>query len=196
MSRYSARKKRVPAVIDADELHYMPAEVWMPIQPPAQRATEVMLELRPTRSNGLGLVAYSSAEALAAACGLDQPCMQIPAAELSRTQRIVGFDCVLMDVGIPESVDGELPELVPPQNTGLLYVPSRSHRMGASNHAELNLFETDHGEVVLLAYSSMQQLRACCGDRQPWVAIQAESIESISYQAGAGLVLFNESPRG
>ncbi|OZM70424.1 hypothetical protein CFN78_24990 [Amycolatopsis antarctica] len=186
----------MPAVIDADELHYMPPEVWVPIQPPAQRATEVMLELRDTRTNGLGLMAYSSAEALAAARGLDQPCVQIPAPELSRTRRIVGFDCVLMDVGVPESTEGELPELVPPSNTGLLYVPSRSHRIGSSNHAEINLFETEHGEVVLLAYSSVQQLRECCGERQPWIAIHGESIESVSYQAGADLVLFNEPPQG
>jgi hypothetical protein len=196
VSRTGAQKRRVPTILDADELHYMPPHVWAPIQPPAEGAAEVALELRETESNGTALVAFSSPEALAAGCGPDQPCVQIPADELVQMRRIVGFQCVLLDVGLPEAAlpSGELPELMP-ERAGMLYVPSRPHRRGSNSHADLELGEAESGDVVLLAYTSKQQLLACCGVRQPWVAIDAESISDVCWQAGADLVVFDQPLR-
>lgn len=192
----SARKPRVPAVLDADEVHYMPPEVWVPIRLPAEGATEVALELRETGSNGLALVAFSSADALVAGCGSGQPFVMIPAADLKRLRHVVGFGCVVLDQGLPElAQDGPLPEVVADDSltSGLVYLPSRPHRLGAS-HADIKLFELETGEIALLAYSSPQQLRACRGVKQPWVSIPPDTVEETCYQLGADIVVFDHKP--
>jgi hypothetical protein len=192
----SARKRRVPAVLDADEVHYMPSEVWVPIRPPAEGATEVALELRETASNGLALVAFSSAEALVTGCGPGQLFVTIPAADLKRLRHVVDFSCVVLDQGLPEQAqDAPLPEVVADDSltSGLVYLPSRPHRPGA-RHADIKLFELETGEIAMLAYSSPQQLRACRGTKQAWVSIPPGAVEETCHQLGADVVVFDHKP--
>jgi hypothetical protein len=196
VSKYSARGRRAPSILDTDELHYLPHEVWVPIQAPAQGATEVALELRETARNGVALVAFSSAEALEAGCGPGRAFVTIPAGDLDRLRRVVGFGCIVFDTGLPEHVHDEpLPDLVADHSlaSGLIYLPSRPHRMGDS-YADIQLYELETGEVALLAYSSPQLVRACCGIRQPWVSIPAEAVEETCSRVGADVVVFDHQP--
>ena len=197
MEKDSARKRRVPSILDTDELHYLPPEVWVPIQPPAESATSVVLELRQTARNGLALVAYSSAEALIAANSPEQPCVVLQAADLDRLRQVVGFACIVFDTGLPEHETGEspLPELAadPTLVSGLVYIPSRPHRM-SENYADIKLYELDTGEIAMLAYSSPQHLRACCGTRQHWVAIPPDAVEETCYRLGAEVVVYDHRP--
>jgi len=198
VTRDGLRKRRVPQILDTDELHYLPPEVWVPTQPAAAGATEVAVELRETARNGLALVAFSSAEALAAGCGADQAFVTIPASELDRLRRVVGFACIVLDQGVPEQVQGgPLPDIEADRSltSGMVYLPSRPHRPGSSR-AEIKLAELASGETALLAYSSPQLLRACCGIRQPWVSIPPDALEETCYQLGADLVVFDHDPDG
>lgn len=191
-------RRRVPQVLDTNELDYLPPVVWVPIQPAAAGATEVAVELRQAGRNGLALVAFSSAEALAAGCGEGKPFVTIPARELDRLRRVVGFACVVLDQGAPEQVqDGPLPQIEadPSLTSGLVYLPSQPHRLG-SRQAEIRLAELETGEVALLAYSSPQLLRACCGVRQPWVSIPPDALEETCYRLGAEVVVFDHDPDG
>jgi len=197
VSKYSARKRRVPSVLDTDELHYLPPKVWVPIQTPGEGATEVVLDLRETARNGLALVAFSSAETLVAGCGPGQPFVVVQAADLDRLRKVVGFACIVFDTGLPEHVQNlPLPELVPDPTlvSGQVYLSSRPYRAG-DRRAEIKLYELKSGEVALMAYSSPQHVRANCGVRQPWIAIPADALEETCDRVGADVVVFDHQPR-
>ncbi len=171
--------------------------MWVPTQRVTAGATEAAVELRETVRNGLALVAFSSAEALAAGCGADQALVTIPASELDHLRKVVGFACVVLDQGVPEQVQGgPLPGRGGPSLTsGMVYLPSRPHRLGSSR-AEIKLAELETGEVALLAYASPQLLRACCGTRQPWVSIPPDALEETCRHLGADVVVFDHDPDG
>ena len=199
MSREDLRKRRIPQILDTDELHYLPPEVWVPTQRVTAGATEAAVELRETVRNGLALVAFSSAEALAAGCGADQAFVTIPASELDHLRKVVGFACVVLDQGVPGNRcragrcprSRRTPRSPPAWSTS----PSRPHRLGSSR-AEIKLAELETGEVALLAYASPQLLRACCGTRQPWVSIPPDALEQTCRHLGADVVVFDHDPDG
>jgi hypothetical protein len=45
----------------------------------------------------------------------------------------------------------------------------------------------------VLAYSSLEQLVWCCGDRQPWVAFRTERIDALPSVTGADVLLWDEA---
>lgn len=84
----------------------------------------------------------------------------------------------------------ELPQLDETLPDGLVYVPSRptGRRRGRNVVLELQPHE---GRRTLLAYESLDALRAGCGPYQSCVSIRADRLDEVASQAGAEAVLFN-----
>ncbi|MEV6232886.1 SAV_915 family protein [Saccharopolyspora shandongensis] len=55
----------------------------------------------------------------------------------------------------------------------------------------LELRDTADGHRALLAFTSLKQLVAGCGDGQPWVAVQGGQVEEIKSRSGADVVLWD-----
>lgn len=55
----------------------------------------------------------------------------------------------------------------------------------------LELRRTNDDQLAVLAYSSLESLVAGCGERQPWVALPMDSVDTVATESGAGLVLWD-----
>jgi hypothetical protein len=91
----------------------------------------------------------------------------------------------------PEVITGGSDEDTPVLGD-LAYVPTEVELSPGDENATLKLATTTDGELVALAYSSLEELVRCCGDRHPWVAFQAERINALPGVAGADVLLWNE----
>ncbi|ATY17009.1 hypothetical protein CU254_41200 (plasmid) [Amycolatopsis sp. AA4] len=189
------------ALVRVDDLpERLPERVFVLAVPP-EGDRPAGVELRRTARNEVAVVAYSSIQLLAAACGSGQPWIQVPRERLAGFCAEAGVGVVVLDAVVdpvpryPDAPEGrEQPplDLVDPvgEQGGCLYVPSRPVRAG-QRVVELELQPDAAGRLLLLAYTSPALLAAGCGGFQPWAAVRADAIAGVAVQAGARGVLLN-----
>ncbi|WP_263249567.1 SAV_915 family protein [Saccharopolyspora rosea] len=70
-----------------------------------------------------------------------------------------------------------------------VYVPSE--RVGPDDQeARIELRRDGHDRLVMLAYNSLEELVACCGEAQPWIAIPRDRVSHVQSDVGAAQVLW------
>ncbi|MQA10360.1 MAG: hypothetical protein GEU98_17750 [Pseudonocardiaceae bacterium] len=193
----SNRPRRAPTTLDPDEVTgYVTGQLCVLTHPVDRRTDESPAELRTLRHDLVGLMAYSSAEAVIAACGIGQPWRWVSVNDLVPLSKQLGFDVVVLDVVPPEGhrypedderdePDAEL--LSELTVTERMYLPSRPHRTGRQPIAELH--PDSAGRPMLLVYTSREALREGCGEYQPWVAVPANRLADVVADTGAYGVL-------
>ena len=72
------------------------------------------------------------------------------------------------------------------------FVPAEVEMSPDDEDATVKLVSTPDGELVALAYTSLEELVRCCGDRHPWVAFQANKIAVLSGVTGVDVLLWNQ----
>jgi hypothetical protein len=133
-------------------------------------------------------------------CGTGQSWTKIHSLDLPWLARTVGFDVIAFDLALPVELRHpdlhavEFPDLekIPIDDgpTDRIYTPSRPFREGDGD-VRVELQPDQDGNPALLAYFSVEQLRAGCGPYQPWVAFPSRELKWIARRAGARTVLFN-----
>jgi hypothetical protein len=76
--------------------------------------------------------------------------------------------------------------LVPP----VLYVP-RDGQTTDGDTVVLDYRTTRDGRTALLAYTALDRLVDCCGDRQAWVLIETSALDDIAEQQPYDLILLD-----
>lgn len=159
------------------------------------------LELHETPQDEVVLWAYSKIDKLVESCGDGQPYVSTTSAELARyADSIEPLALVALDVWHPEGrrypePDVREQEPIEPLNyeqpdTSVVWIPTRPVRTG-DRRVDVELHCLKPGEPLLLAYSSLDSLRANCGPHQAASAITADSIVEVARQAGASGVVFD-----
>lgn len=92
----------------------------------------------------------------------------------------------------PAVITGESVEQHAGHLGAVAYVPVEEELAPGDENAVLKLSRTSIGQLAALAYSSLERLVHCCGDRQPWVAFRTERIDALPSVAGADVLLWNE----
>lgn len=93
----------------------------------------------------------------------------------------------------PEPDVHERPDLaaaMPLDDDGLLYLASRPVRSW-NDLVELELQPDARGRLMVLAFTTQEQLAAGCGPHQAWVAVPADLVDEAAFRADADGVLFN-----
>jgi hypothetical protein len=193
-------KRRVPVILDIDEWDRLPGRVFAASRSPHLGDSELLFELRETRTGQLALMVYSSKEALVQACGTGQSWTKLHSADIPWLAKTVGFTVVLFDLALPPELRHpeldaqEFPDLekipIDPNVGDRIYIPSRPFS-SKDSQVHLELQPGQDGKPALLVYFSLEQLRAGCGPHQAWVAFPSRAIRRISREAGASTVLFN-----
>jgi hypothetical protein len=97
-------------------------------------------------------------------------------------------------LGIPPAVLGVESDSPPrpdsDDESSLVYLPSQPVRRG-DREAVLELRHVEDGSLALLAFSSLEDLVAGCGEHQPWVAVSAEHLPELQRLSGAEHVLWD-----
>lgn len=193
-----ARRKR-PVILDPDEFDHLPEIVYVPIEGVDAAWQRATIRLREMARGGTALLVYSIKECLIAAYGEDQPAMTLPSSELPALQRRLGFNAVLLDVGLPPGLRRQPPEDEREQTpmevdrvTGepLVCVPSRPYQKG-DDEVRLELQPLTNGRLTLLAYSSKQSLLDGCGPEQHYVQLPAAKLPEAIRMCGADQVLID-----
>lgn len=91
----------------------------------------------------------------------------------------------------PEVIAGE-PDGDTPVLGDVAYVPTEVELAPGDENTTLKVATTAEGERAALAYSSLEHLVRCCGDRHPWVAFKIERIDALSSVAKADVLLWNQ----
>lgn len=81
----------------------------------------------------------------------------------------------------PLDDDDQMPETA--------YLPT--DRASTDDDVELELRDTTDGNRALLAFTSLDQLVAGCGDGQPWVAVPGQHVNDIKARSGSDVVLWD-----
>lgn len=193
-------KRRVPVILDIDECDRLPGRIFAASRSPYLGDSELLFELRETRTGQLALMAYSSKEALVQACGTGQSWTKLHSADIPWLAKTVGFKVVLFDLALPAELRHpeldaqDFPDLeeipVDPTAGDRIYIPSRPFS-GRDKQIHLELQPGQDGKPALLVYFSLEQLRAGCGPHQAWVAFPSKAVRRIARDAGASTVLFN-----
>jgi hypothetical protein len=69
---------------------------------------------------------------------------------------------------------------VPPGFPPMVYIPCGQYQtQDAGSTAAVELRRTEDGKLALLAYSALDRLVRCCGDRQPWALVNTEELTAI-----------------
>jgi hypothetical protein len=183
-------------VDDLDER--LPESLFVLVLPPDDHRGRGV-ELWRTHRQDLTAVVYSSIQALVAACGAGQPWVAITRDQLADICCEHEITLLALDMPLPEGhrypepeirEQPDLEEVEPLANDGLLYVPARPMK-SLNQWVELELQPDDRGRLMLLAYTSPQQLEAGCGPYQAWVSIPSDLISEAACRSGADGVLFN-----
>ncbi len=197
----SARHKR-PIILDPDEFDYLPETGYIPIEGVDVVAKRATVRLREMTRGGTALLVYSSRERLVLAHGEVHPAMMLPSRELPLLQRELGFNVVLLDVGLPADLqrqrglraedERESVSMDVDHATGepVVYVPSRPYRKG-DGEARLELQPLANGRLGLLTYSSIQSLLDGCGSEQYYVRLRVGMLPEAMRQCGADRVLID-----
>lgn len=187
-----------PRVLLPDETDQLPTRVYL--------AAHVAdggpgIELRDWNGQPLTL-AYSSVGALIDGCGPDQPWLLARSEELTDVvsqaadRAGVGGVGLLLDEFIPEelrgtgggfAVDEARWEDAESPDWRLAWVASQRQEPGTSD-ARLELRTIDEGQVVMLAYTSADALRAGAGPYQPAVATPVGLLGDVRRRAGADTI--------
>ncbi|MEV0947132.1 SAV_915 family protein [Rhodococcus sp. NPDC049939] len=78
---------------------------------------------------------------------------------------------------------------------GVLYLPMLPR--SASGQVQLELRTLPDGRLALPAYTSPAQLARCCGEGQPWGAVNSDGLDEIKSSTGYDVVLLDaEMPPG
>jgi hypothetical protein len=197
---YSRGSKAVtPALVRVDDLdEELPENVFVLVLP-GDVARGGGVELWRTHRRDRTLVGYSSISGLVSACGGGQPWALLARDQLIQVCDEHEITIVALDLPLPEGHRypepdaGEQPDLddaVPLHDGGLLFVASRPLRSW-TELVELELQPDARGRLMLLAYTSQEELDAGCGPHQAWVSIPAELLGEAAWRAGADGVLFN-----
>ena len=194
-------RRRVPVTLDIDEWDRLPERVFAASRSPYLGHSQLLFELRETRSGQLALMAYSSKEALIQACGTGQSWTKVYSVDIPWLAQTVGFNAILFDLALPvelrhpELDSQDFPDLEPipvdPNIGDRVYLPSRPYR-SRDGRIHLELQPGQDGKPALLVYFSLEQLRAGCGPYQAWVAFPSNVIRKVAREAGASTVLFNQ----
>ena len=72
----------------------------------------------------------------------------------------------------------------------IVYLPCVDSVTGPAEGV-IELRTTRDGRKALLAYSAYDRMRACCGDRQPWVAVPTQALEALYGADPSDLVLLD-----
>ncbi|MFC4001878.1 SAV_915 family protein [Prauserella oleivorans] len=78
----------------------------------------------------------------------------------------------------------------PPELPPVLYLPCLEH-VEAPEDAVIEYVRTDRGHVALVGYSSLDQLKARCGDDRPWLRCPTEMVGRIREAAPFDAVLID-----
>jgi hypothetical protein len=93
----------------------------------------------------------------------------------------------------PPVITGEFTVRSGPPLGDVAYVPTVRELSPGEENAVLKLLSsTSTGQLAVLAYSSLEQLVRCCGDRQPWVAFRTQRIDALPSVTGADVLLWDE----
>lgn len=193
-------KRRVPVILDVDEWDRLPDRIFAASRSPYLGDSELLFELRETRSGQIALMVYSSKEALVQACGTGQSWTKLRSADIPWLAKTVGFKAIVFDLALPAELRHpeldaqDFPDLeeiqVDPNVGDTIYLPSRPFN-SRDERIHLELQPGQDGKPALLVYLSLEQLRAGCGPHQAWVAFPSKAIRRIAREAGASTVLFN-----
>jgi hypothetical protein len=193
-------KRRVPVILDIDEWDRLPDRVFADSRSPHLGDSELLFELRETRTGQLALMVYSSKEALVQACGTGQSWTKLHSSDIPWLAKTVGFNTVLFDLALPAELrhpelDAEdfpdLEEIPVDPNVGeTIYIPSRPFS-SRDERINLELQPGEDGKPALLVYFSVAQLRAGCGPHQAWVAFPSATVRKLARAVRASTVLFN-----
>lgn len=67
-----------------------------------------------------------------------------------------------------------------------------SQRVGPRDReARVELRQESEGRLVMLAYSSLEELVRACGEMQPWIAVPIDRVSGVQQDTGAELVLWD-----
>ncbi|WP_460957005.1 SAV_915 family protein [Parasphingorhabdus pacifica] len=67
-----------------------------------------------------------------------------------------------------------------------------SQRVGLHDReARIELRQDSDGRLVMLAYSSLEELVRACGTAQPWIAVSLDRVSGVKQEAGAELVFWD-----
>ncbi|TNC29173.1 SAV_915 family protein [Amycolatopsis alkalitolerans] len=144
------------------------------------------------------VLAFSAIQSLVGACGAGQPWVPMSREVLAEVCAELGVTLVGLDVAppeghrYPEPEVAEVPDLEPwePVERQLLYVASRPMRSW-TDLVQLELQPDKRGRLMVLAYTSEEELVAWCGPHQAWVAIPSNLVGEAVARSGADGVLFN-----
>ncbi|RZS41129.1 hypothetical protein EV193_103448 [Herbihabitans rhizosphaerae] len=70
-----------------------------------------------------------------------------------------------------------------------IYVPTERRYENAEDEVVLELRPLDDGRVAMLIFTSLDQLVHGCGENQPWVAVQANTLPTMQVYTEADLVM-------
>ncbi|RZS33944.1 hypothetical protein EV193_11094 [Herbihabitans rhizosphaerae] len=158
------------------------------------------LEGRRTDRHEVLLFAYSDPRELVESCGPAQPWVRLRKEELSALPaRMEATVLVAIDAWHPEGeryAEQDVREMeplayaehVPPLTEA--WIPSLPVVPGA-RAAQVELYAVRPGEPMLLAYGSLEDLRACCGEHQAAIRVNPEDLDAVTAEAGAHGVLFD-----
>ncbi|WAL63193.1 SseB family protein [Amycolatopsis cynarae] len=186
---------RAGGFLSADELaDRLPERVFV-LTLPAHAPTAPGIEIWASRRGDRILLAFSSLEVLTAACGSGQPWTRLSRDELSRLAAAMDANLVGLDVAPPEGhrypgPGGTGNAGTVPGPPSVLYLASRPMR-AAGDQVELELQRDPEGRLMVLAYTSTDELVRGAGAGQGWVAIPAHQLGEAVAAAKAYGVLFN-----
>lgn len=75
------------------------------------------------------------------------------------------------------------------QTVETAYLPT--NRASVDDEVELELRDTTDGNRALLAFTSLEQLVAGCGDGQPWIAVPGANVDDIKTRSGSDVVFWD-----
>lgn len=158
------------------------------------------VELCLTGRNEVVVFVYTSLENLYVSCGLCQPWQSISRAELAEVVDAIDAAVVFaVDVWHPDGVRYPQPDArdMDPaepashaQPIAEVWIPALPVARGAKN-VRLELFADPPEPPTLLAYSSLEELRRCCGPHQAAVWVYPENLDEAASQAGVSGVRFD-----
>lgn len=75
------------------------------------------------------------------------------------------------------------------QTVATAYLPT--NQASVDDAVELELRDTTDGNRALLAFTSLEQLVAGCGDGQPWIAVPGTNVADIKIRSGSDVVFWD-----
>ncbi|WP_169336092.1 SAV_915 family protein [Actinopolyspora halophila] len=93
-----------------------------------------------------------------------------------------------------EAEDDEPAE--PSPSPEVVYLPCQRVMHSGEHSSTVELRRTDHDELALPVFTSLERLVACCGGNQAWVSVESSSIDDIVARSGADAVAVDQMMPG